>query len=82
MQRCSFQESIPWLDNLGLTYKLGLDGISLPLVVLNSLLGLIAIYSSDESIRRPRFYYSLVLLILALWRDVCGPEFAVILHLL
>ena len=60
-----FQESIPWLDNLGLTYKLGLDGISLPLIILNSLLGLIAIYSSDESIRRPRFYYSLVLLIIS-----------------
>ena len=60
-----FQESIPWLENLGLTYKLGIDGVSSPLVVLNSLLGWIAIYSSDQSIRRPRFYYSLVLLIIS-----------------
>ena len=60
-----FSESFPWLENLGLTYTLGIDGISLPLVALNSLLGWIAIYISDRSIQRPRFYYSLVLLIIS-----------------
>jgi len=58
-----FAESLPWIDALGLNYNLGVDGLSLPLLVLNGLLTCIAIYSSDESLRRPRFYYSLILLL-------------------
>lgn len=58
-----FIESLPWIDSLGLTYSLGVDGLSLPLLVLNGLLTCIAIYSTDEKIIRPRFYYSLVLLL-------------------
>ncbi|MGF1520999.1 MAG: NADH-quinone oxidoreductase subunit M [Leptolyngbyaceae cyanobacterium] len=58
-----FVESLPWIDALGLTYRLGLDGLALPLLIINSLLGLIAVYASPEAIKRPRLYYSLVLLI-------------------
>ncbi len=60
-----FAESIPWVDALGLNYNLGIDGLSLPLLVLNGLLTCIAIYSSDESLQRPKFYYSLILLLSA-----------------
>lgn len=58
-----FSEFIPWIDTLGLNYHLGVDGLSLPLLVLNGLLTCVAIYASDESIQRPRFYYALVLLL-------------------
>jgi len=58
-----FAESIPWVDVLGLNYNLGIDGLSMPLLLLNGLLTCIAIYSSDESLQRPRFYYSLLLLL-------------------
>ena len=58
-----FSEFIPWIDTLGLNYNLGVDGLSLPLVILNTLLTGVAIYATDESIRRPRLYYSLMLLI-------------------
>lgn len=58
-----FIESLPWIDSLGLSYSLGIDGLSLPLLVLNGLLTCIAIFSTDEKITRPRFYYSLVLLL-------------------
>jgi NAD(P)H-quinone oxidoreductase subunit 4 len=58
-----FQETIPWLDNLGLRYQVGIDGLSYPLVALNALLTCIAIYSSDDEIERPRFYYSMLLLL-------------------
>ncbi|MEH2378888.1 MAG: NADH-quinone oxidoreductase subunit M [Nostoc sp.] len=58
-----FAESLPWVDVLGLNYNLGIDGLSLPLLVLNGLLTCIAIYSSDESLQRPKFYYSLILLL-------------------
>jgi len=58
-----FQEYLTWIEPLGLTYKLSLDGLSLPLVVINSLLTWIAIYSSDQPIHRHQFYYPLILLI-------------------
>ncbi|MBW4528553.1 MAG: NADH-quinone oxidoreductase subunit M [Phormidium tanganyikae FI6-MK23] len=58
-----FQEDLPWLEPLGLTYRLGLDGLSLPLIVLNSFLTLIALFSTEPTIQRPRLYYSLVLVI-------------------
>jgi NAD(P)H-quinone oxidoreductase subunit 4 len=61
--KLQFSEFIPWIDTLGLTYHLGVDGLSLPLIFLNGLLTCIAVYSTDETIHRPRFYYSLLLLL-------------------
>ncbi len=58
-----FQELLPWVDSLGLSYQLGLDGLSLPLIVMNGLLTWIAVFSADQSIQRPRLYYILVLLL-------------------
>ncbi len=58
-----FQENLPWIEAMGLTYSLGVDGLSLPLLVLNTLLTVVALYSTDESLDRPRFYYSLILLL-------------------
>ncbi|BAZ41136.1 proton-translocating NADH-quinone oxidoreductase, chain M [Calothrix sp. NIES-4101] len=58
-----FAEFLPWIDTLGLNYHLGIDGLSLPLLVLNGLLTCIAVYSSDISINRPRLYYSLLLVL-------------------
>ncbi len=60
-----FQEEVPWIEALGLSYRLGVDGLSFPLLVLNSLLTCIAIYSTDTNVLRSRFYYSLVLLLSA-----------------
>ena len=68
-----FVEFLPWIDTLGLNYNLGVDGLSLPLVILNCLLTGVAIYSTDESIVRPRLYYSLILLITG---GVTGAFFA------
>lgn len=56
-----FRETIPWIETLGLSYQLGVDGLSLPLVIINSLLTWIALYSSPKDIQRPWLYYSLVL---------------------
>ena len=58
-----FVENFTWIDTLGLSYRLGIDGLSLPLIALNSLLTWVAIYSSDEKIDRPRLYYSLILVL-------------------
>ncbi|MEI6381890.1 MAG: NADH-quinone oxidoreductase subunit M [Cyanobacteriota bacterium ELA615] len=61
--KMQFSEDITWLEYLGLNYQLGVDGLSLPLLFLNSLLTFIALYSSNTDIERPRFYYSLMLLL-------------------
>lgn len=58
------RESFVWLKWLGLTYDLGIDGLSLPLVILNSFLTSIAIYVSKRETERPRFYYALILLLM------------------
>lgn len=62
-QGMQFSEDLAWIETLGLSYQLGLDGLSLPLVVLNGLLTGIAIVSSEASIDRPRLYYTLLLLL-------------------
>lgn len=58
-----FAENIPWIEWIGLNYHLGIDGLSLPLIFLNSLLTLIAIVTSSTAIERPRLYYSMLLLL-------------------
>ncbi len=58
-----YTEFHSWLSILGLNYNLGVDGLSLPLIVLNALLTLVAIYSIGENNHRPKLYYSLILLI-------------------
>ncbi|MCP6758924.1 MAG: NADH-quinone oxidoreductase subunit M [Fischerella sp. CENA71] len=57
------QEYLPWNETLGLNYQLGVDGLSILLLVLNSLLTWIAIYSSSQQTERPRLFYSLILLV-------------------
>jgi NAD(P)H-quinone oxidoreductase subunit 4 len=57
------QEYISWLPLLGLDYDIAVDGLSYPMLALNSFLTWIAIYSSDEDTNRPRLFYSLMLLV-------------------
>jgi len=51
--------SLSLIETLGLNYCLGVDGLSLPLVVLTALLTWIAIYSSNESVARPLLYFDI-----------------------
>lgn len=56
------RESLAWLDQMGLSYRLGIDGLAFPLVLLNGLLLSIAIYISTD-IQRPNLYFPLLLLL-------------------
>lgn len=56
------QEYLPWIDSLGLNYQLGVDGLSITLVILNSFLTWIAVLSSSQQTERPRLFYSLMLI--------------------
>jgi NAD(P)H-quinone oxidoreductase subunit 4 len=58
-----FTEYLPWITKIGLNYYLGIDGLSFPLIFLNSLLTLISIYTSSQTIKRSRFYYVLILIL-------------------
>lgn len=57
------QESYPWLPSIGLEYRLGIDGLSLPLVLINAALSLVAVICTRDISQRPRIYFALLLLI-------------------
>ena len=60
----AFEESAEWIPSIGAKYHLGIDGISLLLVLLTTLLGMIAILSSWSAIhQRTKEYYILLLLL-------------------
>ena len=58
-----FREFFPWLPLLGLNYDLGMDGLSLMMVALNSLITWVALWSSQAEIDRPKLFYALMLLV-------------------
>lgn len=55
-------EATAWLPVLGLNYELGIDGLGLLMVGLNTFLTWIAIYSARPDVERPRLFYSLMLM--------------------
>ena len=57
------QESHQWVTNIGLDYKLGIDGLSLPLVLINGALTLVSAICTRDISQRPRIYFALLLLI-------------------
>jgi len=52
-----------WLPGLGLDYSLGIDGLSLPLVLINAALTLVAAVITRDIDKRPRIYFAMLLLI-------------------
>jgi NADH-quinone oxidoreductase subunit M len=59
-----FVERANWIPSLGVQYFLGIDGISLLLVLLTTLLGFIAILSSWSAIQtRVKEYYAFMLIL-------------------
>lgn len=54
-------ESIPWIPTLGASYIVGIDGISLPLVAMTSLLFVAAIAYPVDFRGRPKPYFALFL---------------------
>src|SRR5208283_2765251 len=60
----NFRESADWIPYLGAKYSLGVDGISLLLIMLTTFLGMLAILSSWNAIQqRTKEYYILLLLL-------------------
>ncbi|HEU5422837.1 MAG TPA: NADH-quinone oxidoreductase subunit M [Nitrolancea sp.] len=56
-------EEVRWIPSLGAAYRVGVDGINLPLVVLTAILFLAALVFSTNITDRPRAYVALFLLL-------------------
>ena len=54
---------VPWNPRLGTNFALGIDGISLPMLIMATLLALIAILASSSIRQNPKGYYALLLLL-------------------
>jgi len=58
-----FEEKLSWIPAIGANYHLGVDGISLPLVVLMALLGFLVVLISWKIDLRPKEYFAWLLLL-------------------
>ncbi|MBD2421959.1 NADH-quinone oxidoreductase subunit M [Cyanobium sp. FACHB-13342] len=52
-----------WVPGIGLDYALGVDGLSLPLVLINGALTLVSAVITRDIDKRPRIYFAMLLLI-------------------
>lgn len=60
-----FREDLPWIEAFGMRYTMGVDGLSLVLVLLTTLLSAVAIFYSWEPIQqRVKEYYVALLLLM------------------
>ncbi len=58
-----FSETVPWISAFGINYSLGVDGISLLLVVLTTLLTLVCVAASFRIEQKAKNYMALMLLL-------------------
>lgn len=58
-----FETLVPWIAEIGVSYHVGLDGLSLILVVLTALLGFLAVLISWKIDLRVREYFAWLLLL-------------------
>ena len=58
-----FAESVPWIPSFGVSYSLGIDGISAPMLLLTALVIFTGALVSWNVDHRPREYFALLLLL-------------------
>ncbi|AGB49651.1 proton-translocating NADH-quinone oxidoreductase, chain M [Methanomethylovorans hollandica DSM 15978] len=57
-----FQEFAQWVPSLGINYQLGIDGISMPLVLLNAIvIPLLILFTWNDDKKQPNRFYALIL---------------------
>ncbi len=78
-----FVEDRAWIDSLGIRYSLGVDGISLPLIVLTSLMTMIVIISSWNNIKlRMSHYLAAFLVMCGLMNGVFAATDAILFYVM
>ncbi|MFC2062576.1 NuoM family protein [Chloroflexota bacterium] len=58
-----FEETLSWIPAINANYHLGVDGLSLPMVVLMTFLGFLVVLISWKVDRRPREYFAWLLVL-------------------
>ncbi|UGV39999.1 NuoM family protein [Methanococcoides orientis] len=57
-----FEEMANWIPSLGISYHLGVDGVSMPLILLNAIvIPLLIVYTWDDVRSAPNRFYGLIL---------------------
>jgi len=78
-----FIEDKAWIESLGIRYSLGVDGISLPLIVLTSLMTLIVVISSWNNIKlRASHYLASFLVMCGLMNGVFAATDAILFYVM
>ncbi|MCC5643198.1 NAD(P)H-quinone oxidoreductase subunit 4 [Nostoc sp. CHAB 5824] len=54
-------ENYPWVPQLGLHWAVGVDGLSMPLLLLTGLINTLAIFAAWKVTTKPRLFYGLML---------------------
>ncbi|MEK7774388.1 MAG: NADH-quinone oxidoreductase subunit M [Candidatus Zixiibacteriota bacterium] len=72
-----FVVDIPWVQSIGINYSLGIDGISLLLIVLTTILTVLSILASWASITQNvrGYYFSMLLLATGMIGVFCALDF-------
>jgi len=60
-----FQENLPWIEAFNIRYHLGVDGIAVPLIVLNTLITVLVVGAGWEVIKKQPAQYMAAFLIMA-----------------
>jgi NAD(P)H-quinone oxidoreductase subunit 4 len=65
--QASFQmvEKVSWMPQLGLSWALSVDGLSMPLILLSGLVTTLSMFAAWKVDRRPRLFYALMLMLYA-----------------
>ncbi len=58
-----FAEMVSWIPQISVNYHIGVDGLSLPLVILTTLLGFLAVLLSWKVTLRPKEYFAWLLIL-------------------
>jgi len=58
-----FVEKISWIPQININYHIGVDGLSMPLVILTTLLGFLSVFVSWRIELRPREYFAWLLIL-------------------
>jgi len=63
IEQSPFTVNLPWIEHFNIFYYLGIDGLSMPMVLLTALLSFVCIISSWKIDKKPLGYFSLFLLL-------------------
>ncbi len=60
-----FVEKYAWVPQLGLNWSVAVDGLSMPLILLTGLINTLAIFAAWRVTKKPRLFYSLMMVMYA-----------------